>query len=103
MANRIAMVVGVRKERVDEEDKEESIMIEEVVNEEQPNLSGGLVTPSLSSTPVLSLIPIIPSTIPQLRSINDILFPMNYQERYYKEVLALDSFSHFGTIQRMVY
>lgn len=40
--------------------------------------------------------------ITELRNINAILFPMSYQDRYYKEVLAPDSLARLGRSLSMV-
>lgn len=46
---------------------------------------------------VLEFVPIVLENIRELRSLNSVLFPMSYQERYYREVLAYDSLSRLGT------
>jgi ribosomal protein S18 acetylase RimI-like enzyme len=43
--------------------------------------------------------PVTIMNLKELQSINTVLFPMAYQERYYREVLALDSFARLGKFQ----
>lgn len=61
-------------------------------------LAGGLVSEVALGFPAaaLNFVPITPSSITELRSLNSTLFPMSYHERYYKEVLAVDSLSRIG-------
>ena len=47
----------------------------------------------------LEFVPIVPENLRELRSLNSVLFPMSYQDRYYREVLAYDSLSRLGTPQ----
>lgn len=64
---------------------------------ENPNASrlvGGLVSNwNRDFSATLNFVPVTPSLVPDLRSLNSTLFPMTYNERYYKEVLAIDSLS----------
>lgn len=67
---------------------------------ENPNASqlvGGLVSNwNRDFSATLNFVPVTPSLVPDLRSLNSTLFPMTYNERYYKEVLAIDSLSRIG-------
>lgn len=64
---------------------------DEYVQETTKSLSGNLFEiKSYESRPV------IPCDVSRLREINSILFPMVYQEKYYREVLLPDSLSRLG-------
>lgn len=44
----------------------------------------------------LDYIPVTMENISELRNLNSSLFPMSYQDKYYKEVLVLDSLARLG-------
>lgn len=46
----------------------------------------------------LRFAPVTKQNIHELRSLNSTLFPMAYQDRYYREVLASDSLARIGTL-----
>lgn len=41
--------------------------------------------------------PVTADVIGELRSLNTVLFPMTYQDKYYKEVLVPDALARIGT------
>lgn len=49
----------------------------------------------------LRFTPVTKQNIHELRGLNSTLFPMAYQDRYYREVLASDSLARIGTLCRL--
>lgn len=49
----------------------------------------------------LRFAPVTKQSIPELRSLNATLFPMAYQDRYYREVLASDSLARIGIVETL--
>lgn len=44
----------------------------------------------------IQVTPISEANLMELRGLNSVLFPMAYQEKYYREVLAADSLARIG-------
>jgi hypothetical protein len=72
--------------------------------------SGDIISPDILTSELLRNVPSImaaslqyetvtPKNIGHLKSLNSVLFPMAYQDKYYKEVLAQDSLARLCTLQ----
>jgi len=68
-----------------------------LVNEILLNTVNETLAKAKLAAPVIHFTTVTPDNLMELQSLNSALFPMVYQNKYYKEVLAADSLARIGT------